>query len=137
MKVEGQCHCGAIAYEADVDPAKVVMCHCTDCQQMSGSVFRVNLPVSAEHFRLTKGEPRRYVKTTAASGAKRVQAFCDQCGSPIYSSALEDQPKVFTLRIGTIKQRDQLHGPAKQIWNRSRMHWVPPMEDIPAAQGQS
>ena len=24
MKIEGHCHCGAIAYEAEVDPAKAV-----------------------------------------------------------------------------------------------------------------
>ena len=32
MKVGGQCHCGQIAYTAEVDPAKVTICHCVDCQ---------------------------------------------------------------------------------------------------------
>ena len=32
MKVDGVCHCGTIRYEAEVDPAKVVICHCTDCR---------------------------------------------------------------------------------------------------------
>ena len=31
MKVDGACHCGSIRYEAEVDPAKVIICHCTDC----------------------------------------------------------------------------------------------------------
>ena len=31
MKIDGSCHCGAIVYEADIDPAQVRICHCTDC----------------------------------------------------------------------------------------------------------
>ena len=37
MKIEGGCHCGYIAYEAEVDPERVLICHCTDCQTLSGS----------------------------------------------------------------------------------------------------
>ena len=33
MKIDGGCHCGAITYEAEVDPEKTSICHCTDCQQ--------------------------------------------------------------------------------------------------------
>jgi len=28
MKVDGQCHCGAIVYEAEVEPGTVGLCHC-------------------------------------------------------------------------------------------------------------
>ena len=40
MKVHGHCHCGSVKYEADVDPAKAQVCHCTDCQTLSGAPFR-------------------------------------------------------------------------------------------------
>ena len=42
MKITGGCHCGAITYEAEVDPGKVSVCHCTDCQTLTGSAFRVS-----------------------------------------------------------------------------------------------
>ena len=71
MRVQGQCHCGAIVYQAEVDPATVAICHCIDCQRLSGGIFRVNIPAPAETFRIVKGEPRRYIKT-ADSGARRV-----------------------------------------------------------------
>ena len=45
MKVEGACLCGYIAIEGEVDPDKVTVCHCTDCQTSSGSAFRVSIPV--------------------------------------------------------------------------------------------
>ncbi len=43
MQIDGACHCGNIAFEAEVDPETVRICHCTDCQTMSGSLFRANI----------------------------------------------------------------------------------------------
>jgi len=40
MRIDGRCHCGYITYEAEIDPEKVMICHCTDCQTLSGSAFR-------------------------------------------------------------------------------------------------
>ena len=50
MRVDGRCHCGAIAFEAEVDPKSVRICHWSDCQSMSGSLFRANIQASAEGF---------------------------------------------------------------------------------------
>ena len=43
MKIDGCCHCGAIAYEAEHDPETVGICHCADCQQLTGTAFRVSV----------------------------------------------------------------------------------------------
>ena len=29
MQIDGQCHCGKITYEAEIDPEAVSVCHCT------------------------------------------------------------------------------------------------------------
>ena len=122
MQVEGQCHCGAIAFAAEVQPGTMTICHCIDCQTHSGSAFRANIPASAHGFRLLKGSPRTYVKT-AASGAKRVLAFCDHCGSPLYACAVEN-PQTYSLRTGVLKQRDELGTPKREIWAQRRRAWV-------------
>jgi len=44
MKIDGACHCGYITYVAEVDPDKAGICHCTDCQTLSGSAFRTSVP---------------------------------------------------------------------------------------------
>ena len=88
MKVDGACHCGSIRYEAEVDPSKVVICHCTDCQTLSGSAFRTVVPTNKGTFKLLSGQPKVYVKT-GESGNKREQTFCPDCGSPIYSAPVE------------------------------------------------
>lgn len=81
MKIDGSCHCGAIVYEADIDPAQVRICHCTDCQVLSGTAFRITAPAREQDFRLLRGEPAQYVKT-AESGRARIQTFCRDCGAP-------------------------------------------------------
>jgi hypothetical protein len=79
---------------------------------------------------MLSGEPTRYVKTTAESGAPRVQAFCPKCGSPIYSTAPGDNPDLYMIRTGTLRQRDQLI-PRQQNWFRSARPWVTELASIP------
>ena len=95
MKVSGGCHCGAIAYEAEIDPAKVGICHCTDCQMLTGTAYRVSVPAPAAQFRITRGTPTVYIKRTA----------------------------VYTLRIGNIAERANLP-PQRQMWTKSRLPWL-------------
>ena len=121
MKVHGGCHCGKLAFEADVDPEKAGICHCTDCQKLTGSAFSTFLPVPKAAFRMIRGEPAIYVKT-AESGNKRAQAFCAGCGTRIYASAVDD-PSVFNIRLGTIDERAVLP-PVIQVWCRSALPWA-------------
>jgi hypothetical protein len=72
MKVTGGCHCGQITYEAEVDPATVGVCHCTDCQRLTGTAFRTNISSLPGTFVLKSGTPRIYIKT-AESGNKRAR----------------------------------------------------------------
>ena len=122
MKIDGRCHCGYISYEAEIEPEKVVICHCTDCQTLSGSAFRTVALTRENAFRILSGEPKIYVKT-GEGGTKRVQSFCPECGTPIYSSTIGDGPKVYGVRVGTVRQRDQLV-PKIQLWCRSSQRWL-------------
>ena len=129
MKIDGGCHCGFIAYEADVDPEKVEICHCTDCQTFSGSAFRTVVPATMGSFRLLSGQPKIYVKT-AESGNKRVQAFCPECGTSVYSAPADGSSGVFGLRVGTIRQRSSLV-PKTHYWYRSAQSWVTELGSLP------
>ncbi len=124
MRVEGSCHCGAIAFEAEVDPGRVRICHCTDCQQLSGTAFRVTAPCAERDFRLLRGEPKIYIKT-ADSGRRRQQAFCADCGSPLYATS--DTPpgdRKIGIRVGVLAQRRDLV-PQRQYFHRSMLPWLP------------
>lgn len=134
MKIDGTCHCGFIAYEAEVDPEQVGLCHCTDCQTLSGSAFRIGVPVPEADFKLLSGELKTYVKT-AESGAKRAQRFCPECGTHIYATSVDDGPKVFRVRVATARQRDALP-PKRQGWFRSAQRWVMDLGSLPSSEKQ-
>lgn len=127
MQVHGSCHCGSVQYEALVQPETTAICHCTDCQNLTGSAYRVSVPAIEGSFRLISGAPAIYVKV-GTSGSRRAQAFCSNCGSPLYTYDA-DQPKVFGLRIGCIAERTHLV-PKRQKWCRSALRWTDSLAGI-------
>ena len=136
MKIDGSCHCGAIKIEGEADPEKVTICHCTDCQTGTGSAFRVSVPIPGDRIAIT-GQPRHYVKTSAESGNPRVQAFCAECGSPIYSTSPgEGKQPAYMVRVGILRQRSELT-PKRQNWFRSAQSWVTGLDAVHKNQKQA
>ncbi len=134
MKIDGRCHCGFITYEAEVDLEKVMICHCTDCQTLTGSAFRTFALTREDGFNLLSGKLKTYVKTSE-SGTKRLQTFCPECGSPIYSTSQDDGPKVYSIRVGTSRQLNDLV-PRAQIWCRSAQTWISDIGSLPRTETQ-
>jgi hypothetical protein len=128
MNIHGQCHCGAVSFTALVDPTRVIVCHCADCQVFSGAPFRAVLPVPVAQVTLT-GTPTHYVKV-AASGNRRVQAFCGACGTQLYATEADGAPQVLNLRLGCVTERELLR-PTVQIWGSSAMPWVAGLDGTP------
>ena len=122
MKVTGHCHCGKISFAAEIDPGQVRICHCTDCQTLSGSAFRVNVGTLPGTFRLLGGTPKTYIKTTADSGNPRAHGFCPDCGTPLWATSTDATPASYGLRVGTLDCRAELK-PARQGWFRSALPW--------------
>ena len=128
MKVDGSCFCGYLTFEADVNPEAVILCHCSDCQILSSSAFRIIVPAIEGSFRLLSGRPTIYVKT-AESGNRRNLAFCPKCGTAIYSAPADSNSHYFGLRVGALRQRRDLI-PRAQEWRRSVVPWVDHLEDF-------
>jgi hypothetical protein len=135
MKVDGSCHCGFVTFAAEADPETASVCHCTDCQTLSGSAFRIAVRAVPGTFELRSGVPTLYVKTTAESGTKREHAFCPRCGTPIYAASIGAEPKTHSLRIGTLRPREAL-APRRQIWTRSRVPWFAALGGLPSVEKQ-
>ncbi len=134
MKIDGGCHCGHITYEAEVDPEEVMICHCTDCQIISGTVYRTVVRTDEAAFQLLSGEMKAYVKI-AESGNQRAQMFCPDCGTHIYATSTGDSPKVFGIRTGTARQRNVLP-PKTQYWCHSAHDWAKDISGLKAVASQ-
>ena len=134
MKVRGGCHCGRVTYEAEIEPEKVGLCNCTDCQMLTGSAFRVSVPAPAATFQLVTGDLKAYVKQ-ADSGARRRHSFCVNCGTPVHATADTDHPPTYSLRVGCLDQRAML-APKRRIWCKSALAWAQNVSAVPGIEGQ-
>jgi len=133
MQVNGHCHCGAITFTAELDPEKVLICHCTDCQTLSGSAYRIVAPAEDGSFKLLSGEMKTYVKI-AEDGTPRALTFCPNCGTPIYAGPVEGGSGMLGIRVGTLEQRAQLH-PRKQYYCGSAQTWVQELSEVVRVEG--
>ena len=130
-KITGGCHCRNIVYEAQADLNKTLICHCTDCQIMSGSAFRTIVFVPEHQFTHLGEKPKQYIKI-ADSGNKRAMNFCGICGSHIYACDLDDtsdSQRVFGIRLGTCDQRKSIK-PYEQYYCKSKLPWVDDINSI-------
>jgi hypothetical protein len=128
MDIDGSCHCGAVTFSARVDPQKVMVCHCADCQVLSGAPFRA-VAVAAYDTLKVQGTTKSYIKV-AQSGNRRAQVFCPECATPLWATAPEN-PTAVVVRLGCVKQRAQLV-PSKQIWHGSALPWLSGLRDVPS-----
>ena len=131
MHIDGACHCGLVSFTGEIDPAGVVVCHCNDCQVMSGAPFRIVVEVAIGRFTLD-GKPKRY--TVVQSGKRMIQAFCPECGTPLFAAAAEN-PRSVVVRLGCVTQRAQLR-PSSQIWQHLALPWLSELSSIPGATGK-
>jgi len=122
MKVHGSCHCKAVTFIAKVDPEKVVVCHCSDCQISSGGAFRTVVMSLPDGLSYQQGQAQEYIKV-ADSGNQRIQGFCAECGSSLFATSVGSQNKIYGIRLGCLEEREQLI-PKAQIWCQSRQPWL-------------
>jgi len=124
MQTEGSCFCGKITFTAEVDPSLVVICHCSDCQVLGGSAFRVTCVVKPEAL-VFRSDDYAVFEKAGDSGNVRRQIFCPVCGTSICSLPAAGESGGFvSLRVPPLKHRDELT-PRAEIWCRSRVSWLP------------
>mgnify|MGYP001027951349 CR=1 FL=1 len=83
-RMSGGCLCGKIRFETTSEPVMQILCHCTDCQTVSGSAFYTAYIVPLESVMLTKGEPGGFdVKSDRGRNNRR--RFCQDCGTRLWA----------------------------------------------------
>ncbi|MBL6815009.1 MAG: GFA family protein [Pseudomonadales bacterium] len=139
ITIHGSCHCGDVTFEAKANPSRVVICHCTDCQKMSGGPYRSIVQVKEADFTLLSGEPKLYFKV-GDSGNRRELSFCVNCGSHLYAtSVVEDVPRgqrMLGIRTGLLDELAQL-APRSQVWCQSKVAWAENIAELPGVAQQS
>lgn len=114
----GSCACGAVAYEAKIDP-KVTKCHCSICRKTSGASYMDFVVAPLGEFTYTKGE-QTLSRFESSPGNFRV--FCPSCGSHM-PSAHESMGIAF-IPAGTLDSEEPLIE-TTHMFVGSKVKWHP------------
>ena len=114
----GQCLCGNTGYRLSPPYDRVEICHCTQCRRAIGSALHMVVPVREEQIEwLSRDRVREFESTPG-----KYRAFCERCGSPVYSRR-SDRPGHLRMRAGLILD---LPEPARLIQSHvdSALPWI-------------
>jgi len=127
-KLTGQCLCGDVQFEAEGDIALQANCHCTDCQQISGSPYGTLLFMNQDDVNIT-GEVKAF-NHTVDSGNVLTKEFCPNCGSQMFGKNAA-RPNSMALRAGSINEKAEIK-PQFNVYASSKLDCTLLDESIPA-----
>jgi len=125
MSLQGQCLCGAIAYEVVQLDCVIVHCHYRTCRKAHASAFASTARVDREHFRWRRGEEQ---VCAYESSPGKLRRFCGKCGSHVVAER-SGVPYVI-LRVATLDD-DPAMKPAMHIWTSHDVPWLDPGDAVP------
>ena len=121
----GGCHCGAIRYEVEGEPAHSALCHCTDCRRHAGAPMVNWTLFGNDHFRVTQGETKVY-----ASSELGRRHFCPECGTGLFYTNDVMLPGITDVQSGTLDDPDSLP-PTAHIQVADRIDWMKDVHALP------
>jgi hypothetical protein len=124
---EGGCACGAVRYRLSEDPLELHVCHCTDCQTITGSAFVMSMTIHRRSIELLRGEPT-LLSFETSDGLRKRHRHCVGCGSQVWSEPAE-LSDLKILQAGTLDDTSWLE-PIAHIWTRSAQPWVEIPTDV-------
>lgn len=105
------------------DPVKA-LCHCRDCQKITGSTYSTNIIVPGDGFEVTSGSPKTISKK-ADSGSEITSHFCGECGSTLWRDGDTFGPNK-VIKVGVMDDPQAIISakPAIELYAQERVPWV-------------
>ncbi|RBW42451.1 aldehyde-activating protein [Psychromonas sp. B3M02] len=79
--ISGSCLCGKVYFESDNNFNEFHLCHCIQCQKVTGSAHAANIFTQPSNIKWLSGES--LVKRFDVPGRAISTAFCEECGAPV------------------------------------------------------
>lgn len=121
----GHCHCGAISYEAEGEPAHHALCHCGDCRRAAGAPAVGWMAFKEEQVRV-QGAPITY-----ASSEHGRRSFCGTCGTGLFYRNDAFLPGIVDIQSSTLDNPER-HAPGAHIQTAERLDWMTKLNEMPA-----
>ena len=124
MKFTGGCYCGKVRYEAEGEPLIRGMCHCRQCQYISGGGANVLIAMPISSFCYTSGEPKSFAREDLETPVKR--QFCSDCGTALVSLP-PSMPDVAIIKVGTMDDPAEFGTPDMAFYceDQQTFHYLP------------
>lgn len=120
-EITGSCLCGNVSYKGDCEVKMVINCHCTDCQQATGSSYGTMLFVAEDTVNIT-GTVSKF-DHPADSGNTLTKIFCGDCGSQV-AGKNSARAGMIGLRAGCLDQKGLVE-PSFNIYTDSAIPSTP------------
>ncbi len=118
-RIKGGCLCGAVTFEANDDFTAFHLCHCKQCQKISGSSNVANLFTSTDNITWLSGED--YLKRYDHPTKQFTSVFCSQCGSGL--PFVGQSGKALIVPAGSLDEQPSKK-PDDNIFWHERMSWL-------------
>jgi len=116
--VTGSCLCGTVKYEIENSFERFYLCHCSQCQKISGSDHVSNLFGKPDSLRWLSGEVK--IKRFEYPDRGFTNAFCSDCGCGV--PYLNQSKTAIVVRAGTLDAEPEFQSSSK-IFHAERPDW--------------
>ncbi len=123
-RLTGGCLCGAVRYEIEGEPTRVLHCHCSMCRKAAGAPMVTFVGCAAEQLTYTKGAP-----TVFRSSAHAARGFCKDCGSAL-TFAFDAHPEGISVTAGTLDDPGAVV-PSLHVHEADRIGWLQIEDGLP------
>lgn len=84
MKRTARCCCGKLSIEVQGEPENHAKCHCTECQQRSGSSFALSASFRNDQILSQQGNASLYSPPASDQQPDQLRYFCGRCGTTLF-----------------------------------------------------
>jgi len=122
--------CGAVRYETQGGPSRVLHCHCQSCRSHTGAPMATLAVFKADQVHFSGNDRKVY------QSAPRVErAFCANCGTSLtWETVLGDEGQLCALHISTCDNPNALT-PTGHTFYPERISWFEVADDLPRHEG--
>lgn len=128
--IQGRCLCGDVTFSCDDDFQQFHLCHCHQCQKLTGSAHVANLFTRPDNITWHSGQA--HVTRYNIPGRLSSNAFCPTCGSRL--PYLSQTGKALVVPAGCLDDAPTLQ-PQDHIFWAERAAWYDEAVDAPHFEG--
>ncbi len=128
--VKGECLCGTVKYEVEKRFKGFYLCHCKQCQRLTGSAFASNIFTDPDNIQWLEGEDR--IGHFEHESREFSSAFCLSCGSGL--PFINKRGTSLVIPAGSLNEKPDVL-PQANIFNQEKACWFAESKDADVFEG--